>query len=267
MSSSGPFESFTLFFKNLFKSTPDISPINTQLIKAVLEHDAIEVERCLANGAKIEGLMIENQSLLTYAISHDPTVKIRQLGQPSLSLRSSQDRDLTLIKLLIDAGANVNDTWRFGLSLLHFAVNAGWTALVQLLIISGATVDYDYGHTPLWTAASLGYDDIIETLFCAGADLDKQGKLNLSEHQSQDPLLTPTEIAYIHGHQKTVSYLCRLGAKAPNVSMLDTDSHSSSAPMIFSGGHSSKASTPIPIPKAKPISHFSSRSSHSPRKT
>lgn len=253
MSSTGPFESISHFLNNLFVSEPDISPWNEQLIKGVLEQDVSEVERCITSGAKVEGLMIENQSLLTYAISHDPTLKRTQLGQSSVSLRSSQARDLSLIKTLINSGANVNDKWRFELSILHYAVNAGWTALVQLLVDSGATIDNDCGHTPLWTAASLGYNDIIEILFCAGADLDKKGKLIFSAHQSQDPALTPAEIALIHGHHHTVSLLCRLGAKAPDLAMKDTGSYSSSTPMIFSGHHTKKASAPIPIP----LSHFS----------
>lgn len=262
MSSEGPFESLASFFKRLTTSAPP-AYLQQQLIDAVCQLDLPAAQHCLSKGAQVNECKINGHSLLTYVILHDPSEKKPRLGQFSIASRPSQTRDLTFIKMLITAGANVNDKWHFDLSLLHYAVNAGWTALVELLIDSGATVDIDHcGHTPLWTAASLGYNDIVEILVNAKADINKAGKINLTRCESnQDRLFTPAEIALINGHPETVSLLCRLGAIVPDRSTLESDPYSASAPIVFSPESRRQVPTskPIPIPDASSSNTYYSK--------
>lgn len=259
MSSAGPLDSLKAFFKDFLTSTPEVAHLNEQLVEAVRQQDLPSVETCLQKGAQVAGLMINQQSLLVYTILNDSLAKKPKGGQFSAPFRASQTRDLSLIRMLIDAGAKVDDTWRFDLSILHFAVNAGWSALVKLLVEAGAKVDVaDCGHTPLWTAASLGYNDIIEILVGGKADLNKPGRLHLSGHLcDQEPLFTPAEIALANGHADTVSLLCKLGSKAPEPPTLHPDIYSPSAAMVYSRTRTRKSSEPIAIPSKPASSYFS----------
>jgi Ankyrin repeats (3 copies)/Ankyrin repeat len=79
---------------------------------------------------------------------------------------------LAVVKLLLEHGARPNvRTWS-GSTAIQFAANEGQTKLVALLLRYGADVAGGSGLTPLMEAAYRGQEDLITLLIAKGADVN-----------------------------------------------------------------------------------------------
>ena len=116
-----------------------------------------EVQRMLADGANVNERNAEELTLLMLA---------------------SFAGDVTMVKTLIEAGANVNLCDQYGWSALTKAVyNAelkkGFADVAQVLINAGANIEapISFGIRPLMLAAGYGETAVVEVLLRAGADV------------------------------------------------------------------------------------------------
>ena len=64
---------------------------------------------------------------------------------------TNEDEAITVVNLLLDAGADIALRDSFGQTALHGAAFRGWSELVRTLVARGADLDAadDDGHTPL----------------------------------------------------------------------------------------------------------------------
>jgi ankyrin repeat protein len=85
---------------------------------------------------------------------------------------ASQRGNPTVVKMLLDSGASVNE-WNYsGVYPLHYASEKGHTSVVQLLLESGAKQEPNYNvGTPLHLAASNGHAGVVRVLISHGAEL------------------------------------------------------------------------------------------------
>lgn len=76
-------------------------------------------------------------------------------------------------RLLVDQGADVNETLPIGVAPLHCAAATGEVEIARLLLKAGADVNgtTSRGLTPLHSAASEGHTEVAELLIAWGADL------------------------------------------------------------------------------------------------
>jgi ankyrin repeat protein len=83
-------------------------------------------------------------------------------------------RDLALVRLLIQSGADHRIRVRQKRSLLHLAAEAGHPEIVRLIVERGIAVDIRdrYRRTPLMVAAGEGQADAAFLLLELGADID-----------------------------------------------------------------------------------------------
>ena len=132
------------------------------LFQAVIKQDIQEIKKALATGANINGTDAHGQSALMHAVAgNNPAI----------------------VKLLIDAGADVNamgtvyGKWRQPdhLRVLMFARS---TEIVKMLLDAGADVNLpnDEGKTPLMHAAQYHSTEVVKALLDAGANPNAQNK-------------------------------------------------------------------------------------------
>jgi ankyrin repeat protein len=79
----------------------------------------------------------------------------------------------TMLRLLLDKGANANHRSRTGATPLHDAALAGNTAAIDVLLAHHADInarETDSGDTPLYMAAAFGREDAARLLLEKGAD-------------------------------------------------------------------------------------------------
>ncbi len=118
----------------------------------------------------------------------DPNAKTKQ-GAPALSAALGLG-SMNSMKLLLDAGANINAADNEGHTPLIMAVSAGSAAMTMLLLENKA--DPNIGSRdgkPLDLAVVGGYFDVAEYLIAKGAEVDDpQGLLDLAVQKNQPTL-------------------------------------------------------------------------------
>ncbi len=97
---------------------------------------------------------------------------------------AARDGRVEIVRMLIDAGANVNVQTNYGKTPLHWAAWNGRVEVVRMLIGAGADVNLkdNDGWTPLHVAAGYGRVEIARMLIDAKADL------NVQDNSEQTPL-------------------------------------------------------------------------------
>ena len=115
------------------------------------------------------------------------------------------------LKLLIDAGADLELTDSSGSTALHYAAGAGQPELLSLLIQAGANLEatQQLGSTALHLA-SWGYvgraDDCVDVLMASGASVNARDSFGR----------TPLGVAHLRGHHRMWPVFLRAGAEIPS---------------------------------------------------
>ncbi|MGF1625156.1 MAG: ankyrin repeat domain-containing protein [Alphaproteobacteria bacterium] len=123
------------------------------LVSAVLARDAGRAKALLLAGSQPQG---------------------RDLGRRPLTVIAVSNNDVAMLTLLLDYGANANETDGTGNSPLSQASALGNIDAVDRLIAAGAQVNWanQQGMTPLMRAAQAGAVGVIRRLLDAGALVD-----------------------------------------------------------------------------------------------
>lgn len=121
------------------------------LIKAAHDGRVSEVKQLLQSGAPVDATDVNGWTALLYAL---------------------QDGHDEIARLLIDAGANVNQDTLLGTPLM-VAAYRGRAEMIELLVFRGAKVNFadEEGHRALSSAAVAGRTNILGQLLTLGADL------------------------------------------------------------------------------------------------
>jgi ankyrin repeat protein len=111
---------------------------------------------------------------LTEEVKTDPTLATLKWndGETLISL-AAHDNQLSLAKLLVENGADINAQSRNGTP-LYCAVWGGNPEIVKLLLENGAPASgrSEHDETPLHLASRKGYEDIVSLLLNKGADVN-----------------------------------------------------------------------------------------------
>jgi hypothetical protein len=130
-----------------------------------------------------------------------------------------------MVKLLLEAKANVDSRFNDGRTPLSWAAENGHEGIVKLLLEAKAGVDSEdnNGQTPLLWAAENGHKGIIKLLLEAKADVDSE------DNYGQTPLLWAAE----NGHEGIIKLLLEAKAKT-NV---DSEDNNSRTPLLQAVGN------------------------------
>ncbi len=161
-----------------------------------------------------------------------PPVALAQSVQEEEFFSAVRRGDAAAVQGLLEAGVNVNATFRYGATALFPACDRGHEEIVRLLLVRGAEVnvrDTFYGASPLTWAASKGHAGIVRLLVENGAeDLDR-GLMNaVSNGRSEvarvilargglkpDTLTAALAAAQRNDHTELAQILEEAGAKPP----------------------------------------------------
>ncbi len=138
----------------------DLPKNHKTLINAVRKQDAKLVKKLIMKGA-------------------EPNLE-DELGTPLIHM-ASENGDITTLKILVEAGADLSKLNRVGQSALTIAARFGRVEVVDYLLRSGANPNHageEYLLTPLMGAGVNGNVQIVEALINADADLDQQDVVN-----------------------------------------------------------------------------------------
>ena len=166
------------------------------------------------------------QNKLWNASKNGETTKVRRLVRSILSagmvnvdfpstklttplFEAASNGHLKVVKILMNAGAEINKGNRYGISPLSIASRIGLKDVVKMLLNSGADPNSTdiFGTTPLNEAAYNNLTDVVQLLLDGGADP------NIGTHVTG---ITALQIAAIEDHCDVAELLLERGAN-PNV--------------------------------------------------
>lgn len=140
---------------------------------------------------------------IQYLDHHDPDT----LGV-MLDIESAKEEpSIDLVQVLINSGANLeiaNDRTNFRTPLVRAAAH-GHIQIVRMLLDAGANIHGSEGsyYSPLQEAANGGYSEIVKMLIKAGADVNESRDISLD---------TSLHLALRHGDLETIKALLDAGA-------------------------------------------------------
>jgi ankyrin repeat protein len=117
----------------------------------------------------------ENLEVVRILIEYDPAyINARdEIGWTPLLMASSgrNSKDGSVVRFLLEHGADINVQNQFGRTPLHEASHYGVLEIVRLLLEHGADVEakYNDGKTALQEAVERGHDEVVELLREHGA--------------------------------------------------------------------------------------------------
>jgi ankyrin repeat protein len=159
---------------------------DTPLIVAAKYHAATVIAPLLKAGAVASVADNDGTTALGYAAAHGATdvldallgkgvsPDIRGLTEDPPLVRAARAGDVTAVKLLIDAGADINAVYPGRLTALMAAAAAPDPEIVAILMAAkpSLTIRDRLGRNALWFAASGGNEPIVDSLLAAGAPVD-----------------------------------------------------------------------------------------------
>lgn len=177
-------------------ATKEVADINaydkhgwTPLRQAVCESSVECAWLLLAAGANVnqKSREYDEETPLAYAVQHYrasvPLVKLllQYKADPNIAMRDDEKLPIlqaakqgkeTLVKLLLDAGADVEGADRNGRTAAHYAAEAGHAGILRILCAHGADLDKTAGHykyTPLAEAITSHNREAFDVLLECGA--------------------------------------------------------------------------------------------------
>ena len=147
----------------------------TALMWAVSQRNPAVVETLLSYGANLYDRSDTFQQMISSSGNADRrgVYQIDQGGYTPL-LFAARHGDIASARLLVAAGADVDDTAAMGTSALVVAVHSGHSGLAEFLLENGADpAGAEAGYTALHAAVLRGELRLIEALLAHGADPDR----------------------------------------------------------------------------------------------
>jgi ankyrin repeat protein len=187
---------------------------DTPLIVAAKYHAATVIAPLLKAGAVASLANNDGTTALGYAAAHGVTdvldallgkgvpPDIRGLAEDPPLVRAARVGDVTGVKLLLDAGADINAVYPGRGTALMVAVAAPDPEIVEILMAAkpNLTIRDRLGRNALWLAASGGNEQIVDKLLAAGSPVDGSAL-------QQSPLFAAVQA----GHAGVVQRLLRKG--------------------------------------------------------
>jgi ankyrin repeat protein len=175
----------------------------TGVADAAMRGDVATVRALLQQGADVNAAEGDGMTALHWAAEHGDhelaAVLLASGANPAAATRIGRHTPLhvaaksgypRVVRLLVDAKADVNVLTTTGAAPIHFAAASGSSEAVTILLDAGADPNVrepQWGQTPLMFAAAAGRTDAVNRLLARGADVRATAKVvDISARNRQD---------------------------------------------------------------------------------
>ena len=191
----------TNFHKNTSQNIHEKEILNLKLRKAITNGNEVEIDNLLIQGAFLDAANDYALKALVNVFKNRKTALLKKLLKSTINLHNSNEQRLMnafivnsgkehfkLMKILFEAGINVNCQDNNGMTVLMFASHSNNYKLAKVFLDAGADVNLqsDRGKTALMFAVCNEYskhsESILQSLLIAGINLninDDDGKTAL----------------------------------------------------------------------------------------
>ncbi len=187
----------------LFGAAPMASVGDLRVVDAAMRRDVAAVRILLQQGVDVNSAQGDGMTALHWAAEHGDQelagLLLKSGASPGAATRIGRHTPLhvaakgghhPVVRMLVDAKADIRATTTTGAAPLHFAAASGSGETVTLLIDQGADVNLrepQWGQTPLMFAAGSGRTEAVKVLLARGADARATGKVvDLSARNRED---------------------------------------------------------------------------------
>ena len=203
-------------------TAPIARVLDSPVADAAMQEDAAAVVALLQQGTDVNRAQGDGMTALHWAAEHgdqDLTARLLKAGaNPGAGTRIGQHTPLHLaakaghasvLRLLVNAKADVSALTTTGAAPLHFAAASGSSEAVTILLDAGADVNVrepQWGQTPLMFAAASGRTDVVKALLARGADAAATAKVvDITARNGQDSIESRARNARVAAVQKQLA--------------------------------------------------------------
>ena len=203
-------------------TAPIARVLDSPVADAAMQEDAATVVALLQQGTDVNRAQGDGMTALHWAAEHgdqDLTARLLKAGaNPGAGTRIGQHTPLHLaakaghasvLRLLVNAKADVSALTTTGAAPLHFAAASGSSEAVTILLDAGADVNVrepQWGQTPLMFAAASGRTEVVKALLARGADAAATAKVvDITARNGQDSIESRARNARVAAVQKQLA--------------------------------------------------------------
>ena len=203
-------------------TAPIARVLDSPVADAAMQQDAAAVDALLQQGTDVNRAQGDGMTALHWAAEHgdqDLTARLLKAGaNPGAGTRIGQHTPLHLaakaghasvLRLLVNAKADVSALTTTGAAPLHFAAASGSSEAVTILLDAGADVNVrepQWGQTPLMFAAASGRTEVVKALLAHGADAAATAKVvDITARNGQDSIESRARNARVAAVQKQLA--------------------------------------------------------------
>ncbi|HLK55779.1 MAG TPA: ankyrin repeat domain-containing protein [Chthonomonadaceae bacterium] len=183
---------------------------NLKMVQLLLDHGANVNSAARFGSALTHAALNKNIAIVRLLLAHRADPNIGDYHE-TLPMLVASEGDTKIMKLLLDAGADIHATGHAGATALSSAAFSGNVEMVRLVVSHGADVNNNddwRGRTAIMAAAEYGHYAAVDYLLRHGA------KINVRSHdEDEKPGDTALTLAAREGHLDVLKLLLARGAR------------------------------------------------------
>lgn len=156
----------------------------------------------------MKNIFLKNRTYLLFAVA----LIISSTGFSQKICKAARKNKIETVKELVNSGANVNETDKYGRTALHYAADGGYLEIAKYLLSNGANINGNNGATPLYFAVSRKKVEVVKYLLEQGADCNKGIDYG---YTSTIPIREAYSLEWDEKTKEIITLLKKYGAKIP----------------------------------------------------
>jgi len=206
----------SMFFSSTFAFSGEQTPIHIELINSVKFGRVEAIKKAIDNDINLS----TKNTLLFFASNYNQKDIVKLLLEAKADVNAPYKEGITplyiaselghteIVKLLLEAKADVNVADKNGATMLYMATAKNHTEIVKLLLEAKADVNAPYKDdiTPLLIACTEGNVEIVKLLLAAGANVNAKA-------MQEGKYYSPMRVAKEKNYDQIIQLLTKYGSR------------------------------------------------------